>query len=767
MSTGPHHIDMSQATPVHGNESGESPSIREHIMLAVGFFRRRYLIILTFVLLSLPVAGLYLAVTPPTFTATAMMMIDTHKTQLPSPAFSEASADAGWIESQIGILKSTNVASYVVDKLGLAGDPEFTKSEAGLLDRILAFGSAVWDRRHSPASNVQSAPSSAGTKGKQLAVAAYLAGLQVRRVGPSYLIRIEFTSHHPVQAAKIANAIVDAYAFEQLNAKYQANQRTSDWFRERLETLRQQTAAAERAVIEFRAKNNIVGTASKPMSDQKLADINSQLQAARAHTTEVQARLQRAEAVVRANQSGLAKNETISDTLSNPIITKLRTQYLELVNREADWSVRYGKNHSAVVNLRTQISEIRRSIADELDRILETYKSEYAIAKSRETELESQLSGLMTQAHGMSESEVTLRSLESAAHSYRKIYDDFLQRHTEAIQQESFPVTEARLISPASVSKHGPLASSVLMMAVLAGAVLGIGFGVLREMLDDVFRTAGQIRSILETECLAMIPLLRIRGRSPTMPPHHLLASNDHEPRHISGKPALLQRAINEPYSPFAEAIRLIRLTVDSNGEAGRAKVIGLTSCLPHEGKSTVALCFAELIAKSGKRVILIDFDRHRPALTRTLAPNATVGLFEVLLKDNSFADATWTDPGTGMAFLPMVPRPHSSVVTDIFASEQAEGVFELLRMKYDYVIADLPPLGPMADVRSTSRLIDSYVLVVGWGSTKIGIVKHGLSSSNARGVRENMIGAVLNKVDLDTIGRYDTVGKHYYHYAS
>jgi Mrp family chromosome partitioning ATPase len=163
----------------------------------------------------------------------------------------------------------------------------------------------------------------------------------------------------------------------------------------------------------------------------------------------------------------------------------------------------------------------------------------------------------------------------------------------------------------------------------------------------------------------------------------------------------------------------------------------------------------------------LIDFDRHRPALTRTLAPNATVGLFEVLLKDNSFADATWTDPGTGMAFLPMVPRPHSSVVTDIFASEQAEGVFELLRMKYDYVIADLPPLGPMADVRSTSRLIDSYVLVVGWGSTKIGIVKHGLSSSNARGVRENMIGAVLNKVDLDTIGRYDTVGKHYYHYAS
>ncbi|HVT30980.1 MAG TPA: GumC family protein, partial [Lacipirellulaceae bacterium] len=552
MSIGPHHIDMSQPIPVNGNKPGDSPSIRDHISLAIGFFRRRYLIILIFVLLSLPVAGLYLAVTPPTFTATAMMMIDTHKNQSLSPAFGDAPADAGWIESQIGILKSTNVASYVVDKLGLAGDPEFTKSETGLLDRLLAFGSALLNRRHSPASNVQSAPSAGGTKEERLAVAAYLAGLQVRRVGPSYLIRIDFTSHYPVQAAKIANAIVDAYAFEQLNAKYQANQRTSDWFRERLETLRQQTATAERAVIEFRAKNNIVGTASKPMSDQKLTDINNQLQVARAHTTEVQARLQRAEAVLRANQSGLARNETISDTLSNPIITKLRTQYLELVNREADWSVKYGKNHSAVVNLRTQINEIRHSIADELDRILETYKSEYAIAKTREAELESQLSALMTQAHGMSESEVTLRSLESTAHSYRKIYDDFLQRHTEAIQQESFPVTEARLISPASVSRHGPLASSVLMMAILVGGILGIGFGVLRELLDDVFRTAGQIRSILETECLAMIPLLQIRGRSPAMPPRQLLPSNDDGPRHISGKPALLQRAINEPCSPFA-----------------------------------------------------------------------------------------------------------------------------------------------------------------------------------------------------------------------
>src|SRR4029078_6527197 len=109
-----------------------------------------------------------------------------------------------------------------------------------------------------------------------------------------------------------------------------------------------------------------------------------------------------------------------------------------------------------------------------------------------------------------------------------------------------------------------------------------------------------------------------------------LLTRIDEAPRYISSEPAFLQPVINEPSSPFAEALRSIKMSGDSNGEARRAKVIGLTSCLPHEGKSTVSLCIAEMIAKSGKRVVLMDFDRHSPALSRTLAPRASVGLFDV-----------------------------------------------------------------------------------------------------------------------------------------
>ena len=169
--------------------------------------------------------------------------------------------------------------------------------------------------------------------------------------------------------------MIDAYIFDQLNAKYQANRRAGDWLQERLQTLREQAAAAERAVIEFKAKNNIVAAGGTLMNEKQLSEMSGQLASARASTSDVQIRLERIEAVRQAYQQdkpASAADETVSEAMSNAIITRLRNQYLDLVNREADWSARYGKNHTAVVNLRNQIRDIRRSIADELGRIEET-----------------------------------------------------------------------------------------------------------------------------------------------------------------------------------------------------------------------------------------------------------------------------------------------------------------------------------------------------------------------------------------------------------
>src|SRR5215472_3988162 len=244
---------MSASAP----ELTASPSLAAQINIVTGFLRRRYLPIVICVLASLVVGAAFLASATPMYTASAAMMIETPRDlALPSARDSAGAPDAAWIESQILILKSQNVAAYVVKQLHLTDDPEFAQSGDGLWDKVLRrFG---W------------APPAPTTDAERAAVATsvVMSQLTAKRIGPSYLIQIGFRSHNRDQATKVANAVIDGYIFDQLNAKYQANRRASDWLQDRLQALREQAAVAERAVIEFKAKNNIVATSGSLMNEK-------------------------------------------------------------------------------------------------------------------------------------------------------------------------------------------------------------------------------------------------------------------------------------------------------------------------------------------------------------------------------------------------------------------------------------------------------------------------------------------------------------------
>jgi succinoglycan biosynthesis transport protein ExoP len=791
---------------VSAPEFTAGPTISEQVSLVTGFLRRRYLIIVICVLLSSAMGALFLYAAPPMYTASATMMIETQKDSVLRLGASDGPLDAAWIASQIEILKSQDVAAYVVKQLHLADDPEFPKSGAGLWEKIL--DRLGWGPR-APASDAERFAVATGVLMGQLAT---------QRIGPSYLIQISFRSHNQEQATKIANAVIDGYIFDQLNAKYQANRRASDWLQERLQALREQAATAERAVIEFKAKNNIIAASGGSlMNEKQLSEATSQLATTRDHVADVQARLNRIDAIRRAFQTDLptGADETISDEMSNPIIGGLRGKYLDLVNKEAEWSVKYGANHIAVVNLRNQIRDIRKSIFDELGRIQESYRSDYAIAKQRQDEMEKGLAGLISQSQDTNQAQVTLFSLEAAAKSYRKLYDDFLQRHTETVQAQSYPISDARSVSSAFAYQTYPKPSLVWLMAICAGGMLGVGLGVLREFLDHGFRTREQVRSAIAIDCLALVPLLqpvkkpRRRLQSvaaATLPrqssPQKIYSAEELDaatrradiptraagfvaPRAITGAPAaprsarsdreisrivrsdrrILWAAADAPLSHYADAIRSIKMTIDLDSKASptpSTRVIGLTSCLPGEGKTTVATGVATLIAQSGARVVLIDCDIRNPSLTRALAPNASVGLLDIIAGRASFAEAVWNDPATNMTFLPMVVNSRLGNPADLLTSDAAQAFLSTLRIRYDYVIVDLAPLVSVVDIQATSRLIESYLLVINWGDTKPDVVRYTLR--NVPGVQENIIGAVLNKVDMDALRRYDGYGAHYYY---
>jgi polysaccharide biosynthesis transport protein len=760
-------LEQPPSGSVSGPELPASATLGGQIDFVTGFLRRRYLLILLGLLLSLPFGALYLYITPATYTASSVMMVEPRKTPFEPVLGSSTQIDAVWIESQNVALKSQNVASYVVKQLRLADDPEFVRSGVGWgvewLDKLLfRLG---WGEDPEP----KSEPERVGA-----AITALNNGLNIQRVGQSYMMRINFRSPNKEQATRIANAMIDGYIFDQLNAKYQANRRASDWMQERLQALREQAAAAERTVVEYKAKNNIVAAGGTLMNEKELSEIGGGLVSARVKASDLQMRLERIQAVRKAYQqdrpSPGEQDETVSEAMSSTIITALRTKYLDLVNREADWSTRFGKNHNAVVVLRNQIRDIRRSIGDELGRIEEQFKSEYELAKKHEEDLDKSLGKLVSQSTETNQAQITLFSLDGAAKSYRKLYDSFLQRHTESVQQQTYPVTEARQVSAASVKQTAPKTALVAVGTIVAGAMIGVGFAAFREIMDRKFRTREQVQSVLATECLALVPVLAASGRKRIFSkPQPLalesrreeqLAINRREGRRsICVTPKIMQTIIDAPACEYAEAIRSIKLTLDMNSQAN-AKIIGLTSCLPSEGKSTLAVAMATLIAQSGARVILVDCDVRHSSISRLLAPNASTGLLDVVAGTVDLEHAVWTDATTQLEFLPVGGSVANA--TELLASRAAKSLFDTLQIKYDYVIVDLAPLVANMDVRATSGFIDSYLLVIKWGSTKIDAVQYALR--HAPGVHANIVGAVLNKVDMAAIGRYDSYGAHYYY---
>src|SRR5262249_7347256 len=229
--------------------------------------------------------------------------------------------------------------------------------------------------------------------------------------------------------------------------------------------------------------------------------------------------------------------------------------------------------------------------------------------------------------------------------------------------------------------------------------------------------------------------------------------------RNIYPAQRVMRTIVDAPSSLYAEAVRSIRVSVDLNSQANN-KIIGLTSCLPSEGKSSLAAGMAALIAQGGARVVLVDGDVRNPSLSRALAPDASAGFLDVVVGNLDLADAIWSDPATGMSFLPagrIVPH-----ATEILASDHAKVLFSALRVRYDYVIVDLAPLVASVDVRASSRFVDSYVLVIEWGVTTVDAVQYALR--HAPGVQANIVGAVLNKVNVAAMSRYDRYGAAYYH---
>jgi polysaccharide biosynthesis transport protein len=282
----------------------------------------------------------------------------------------------------------------------------------------------------------------------------------------------------------------------------------------------------------------------------------------------------------------------------------------------------------------------------------------------------------------------------------------------------------------------------------------------------------------LQTDCVALVPAVSAeaqkakitgQGSEPNLPEHghpiHLaenIKTLSAAYRTIGPVDGLYSAILESPFSAFAEAIRSIKVAIDLSPTVTGGRVVGFTSSVPNEGKSSIASAVARLAAQTGSRTLLIDCDLRNPSLSRLLSPKARNGLLEVVRGQSTLEKAIWVDPATNMRFLPATMKGRVAHSSEILGSAQMQKFFDNLRNQYDYVIADFAPLRPIVDVRVSTNLVDSYIYVVEWGYTRIDFVNEALHS--ARSVYEHLLGVVLNKVDLKALGRYEGRGDYYHH---
>lgn len=675
------------------------------------FWRRRVLLVVP-ALIAVVLALLAVFQIPPRYTATTLLMLDTRGARVVDleQVVPGLGADTAVVRSEVEVLRSRAVAEAVVDAEALATDPEFNPA---LAESLMPSSLMVWlgARTLTPA------------EARMRTIDAFREALQVSLVDRSLVIAVAVSSRDPEKAARLSAATAGAYLTRQLDLKFEATRKATLWLGSKLETLRAGVTAAEAAVAAYRADHALGQDGDASLAATERGDLTAALVQARADRAEAEARLSRLKAARAAGDL-----ESAPAVVASPLIQHLGEQEAEVRRRIADLSARYGERHPRMREALAQLDGLRRQVAAEAGKIAAAVDAEARTARAREQALADGLAQLERRRVVEGEAAVRLADLEREAEASRVLYESFLTRMKETTGQQGLETPDARIVSAAAVPVRpsGPRRSLIVGAAGLLGLMLGIVLVYAAERLDRGLRGADDVEDRLGLPLLAAVP--------------------------ATAKGADEDTAAEEMRS-LRTALMLTRATPP--------RVICVTSSLPGEGKTTLALSLARTAAGGGTRVALVDCDLRRPKVARLLGLAERPGLVDVLAGDVPLDDALHHVDGA-LSVLP--GRVLGGAAPDLLAGPAMRGLLDALRKTVDLVVLDTPPLLPVADARVLAPLADATVFAVRWEKTPHDVAAEGLRHLERAAVQP--VGAVLTQVDLRRQRSYGYGGAYRYYGA-
>lgn len=695
-------------------KDGESGSGRDVAPVALEYLRiaRRWKFVIAGAILGFFLLGLVVTLLmTPKYTAVTQIEIarESNKIVNLQGVEQEASdADQEFYQTQYGLLRSRALAEQVASKLRLSEDPEFFRM----------FGIDPADH------GVQVGPGGRFTPVDRalrvrLAGEILLKNLGISPTRLSRLVDISMTTPSAELSARIANTWAENFIQATLERRYQATSYARNFLESRLEQLRRRLEDSERQLVAYASQQRIISIpsagggndsrAERSIIAESLASLNAELGSATADRVKAQARYDQLR----------SRGGDSSEALANGAINVMRAKRAEASAEYQKLATQFEPGYPPMQALQSQIAQLDRSIAREESRVSGSLGSEFRGAVEREQALASRVEGLKGNLLDLRRRSIQYNIYQREVDTNRALYDGLLQRYKEIGITGGVGVNNISVVDTATKPdrRSSPRLLLNIFLSLVLGSIVGVGLALLFEHTDESIMDPSDVRQRLGLPLLGTVP------------------------RAQNGEPAAI---LLDRKSDLFDAYLAVQANLKFATEHGLPRTLSVTSTRPAEGKSTTALSLATTLARSGRRVVLVDGDMRSPSVHQLLGRNPDKGLSNYLAGDNAL-DELLIDAGQ-YGFVAMTAGPLPPNAAELLTSDRLSALLARLLEKFDHVVIDSPPVMGLADAPLIGNRVEAVVYVVESHGIRRGLVRAAVERLADAGAR--VIGTVLTKFD-------------------
>lgn len=688
-------------------EGARLPLIRQYLRIAI---RWRYVMLgamAAFFLLGL-IVTLFMT---PKYTAETTIEISREANKVTNfqGVEREASiADQEFYQTQYGLLHARSLAERVATEQRLVDDPKFFQL-FGVSSKDPAF--QLVNGRY---------PTSGRAARLRAAGGILLKKVDISPTRLSRLVTISFISPSAELSARVANAWAENFIRTNLERKIQATSYGRNLLQRQLGEFKERLDASQRQLVGYASAQQIINLPSQTGADGRATSERSIVadDLAALNTALTQATADRIQAESRYKQAG--HSGASAETLRNPAINSLRQRRAELMAEYQRLLVQFEPTYPAAAALKSQITQLDRSIGNEEERVSGSFQGEYREALGRENALQARVNQLKSQYLDLRRRSIQYNIYQQEVDTNRALYDGLLQRFKEIGVAGDVGVNNVAIVDAADVPQmpSSPKLLINLAISLLAGMAAGALAAFALEQMDEAIADPSELERRIGLPLLGSVPKLK----------------------NATPKEALLDRK-----SALVDAYLAVQSSLGFTTEQGVPRSLAITSTRPAEGKSTTALALATTLARGHRRVILIDGDMRSPSIHQLGGVSHDRGLSNFLSGDDNIETMTFEMADLG--FMAMSAGPIPPNAAELLGGSRLPALIDRLLESYDHVVIDSPPVMGLADAPLIAARVQGVIYTVeahGIRSTLVKTALSRLASVNAR-----VIGAVMTKFEM------------------